>query len=401
MAKTPRRHWLPKPPRLSRRSLFQHSLLDVLNQRATFAAAKTATGDDAEKLQVAITTEKKKLDELEKLLVEAAVDSVTVDGEFTAVGTSYPSTTTGRRTALADWITHPNNPLTARVAINQIWMRYFGEPLVGTPDDFGLRSSRPIHQELLDWLSVELMENNWSMKHIHRLILNSNTYRIASSSSSISGDAVAEVERSENFIKNSAIDPDNQNFWRANVRRLSAEQVRDNLLAVAGTLDPTRGGPDIDFRDGEKTLRRSLYFRHAYEKQMPMLVVFDAANPTDCYRRSESIIPQQALALANSPLAIDQARHTSKRLGKQSGDDRSFIRHAYVAILSRQPTADEMSACENFLTRQAKLLSSPESLSSAGGTAKTTVQPSDDAGDRARENMVHALLNTNDFVTVR
>jgi len=374
---------------------FQKSLLDVLQQRVVVSEANSSEQTDEAKRKNAIESAEKSLAESDRKLVEASVNWVTVDDAFTPVGKSYPSSSSGRRSALALWITHPDNPLTARVAINHIWMRYFDEPLVENVDDFGLRSPRPIHQELLDYLAVELMENGWSMKHIHRLILNSRLYRIASSPTPPT------PQSAQTFAANAEIDPDNKYFWRANVRRLSAEQVRDNLLAVAGTLDRTMGGPDIDFRDGEKTLRRSLYFRHAYEKQMPMLVLFDAANPTDCYRRSESIVPQQALALANSPLAVDQARQAAKRISQDVDDESSFVERAYLVILGRKASADESSACESFLERQTELLSTPEHLSSAGGTATTTVSPATDASGRARENLVHVLLNHNDFVTVR
>lgn len=239
---------------------------------------------------------------------------------------------------------------------------------------------------------MELIEKDWSMKHIHRLILQSRTYQLASS---------ATVESEGTFAKNAEMDPDNLFFWRANVRRLEAELVRDNLLAVAGTLDKSMGGPDIDFKQGETTPRRSVYFRHAYEKQMPMLVVFDAANPTDCYRRSESIVPQQALALANSPLAIDQSRTTAARLSAEASDDPAFVTEAYAAILGREPSDSERSACESFLTHQATLLADSEKLSPSPGAAKTTVPPATDANLRARENLVHVLFNHNDFVTVR
>ncbi|WDQ16646.1 DUF1553 domain-containing protein [Rhodopirellula sp. P2] len=371
---------------------FQQALLDVLKQRNAVATAKDSKETDETKKKSALDAANKKLAELEKKLVDASVQLVAQDGKFTPVGKSYPTTSSGRRTALAHWITNPQNPLTARVAINHIWTRYFGQPLVPNLDDFGLRSPHPLHHELLDWLAVELVENNWSMKHIHRLIVQSRTYQLASSASQDSETA---------FAKNAEIDPDNLQLWRANARRLEAELVRDNLLSIAGTLDRSRGGPDIDFKKGETTLRRSVYFRHAYEKQMPMLVIFDAANPTDCYRRSESIVPQQALALANSPLAVDQSRQTAARLSAEASDDPAFVAEAYAAILGREPTDSERSACESFLTHQATLLADPEKLSPSPGKAKTAVPPATDANLRARENLVHVLFNHNDFVTVR
>ncbi|MFG0264949.1 MAG: DUF1553 domain-containing protein [Rhodopirellula sp. JB055] len=371
---------------------FQQALLDVLKQRVAVTTAKESKETDESKKKAALDAANKKLMDLENKLVEASVKLVTNDDAFTPVGKSYPSTSSGRRTALAHWTTAPENPLTARVAVNHIWTRYFGQPLVPSVDDFGLRAAQPIHHNLLDWLAVELIENDWSMKHIHRLILQSRTYQLASS---------ATVESEGTFAKNVEMDPDNLFFWRANVRRLEAELVRDNLLAIAGTLDQSMGGPDIDFNQGETTPRRSVYFRHAYEKQMPMLVVFDAANPTDCYRRSESIVPQQALALANSPLAIDQSRTTAARLNAEASDDPTFVTEAYAAIFAREPSDSERSACESFLIHQATLLADSEKLSPSLGAAKTTVPPATDANLRARENLVHVLFNHNDFVTVR
>lgn len=370
---------------------FQQTLLSVLKQRSAVAAAKESKEADEKKKKQAIDAAEKKLTELEKRLVEASVKLTESGSKFTPVGKSYPTTSTGRRTALAKWITHPDNPLTARVAINHLWMRHFGEPLVENVFDFGLRSNRPVHHELLDWLAVEFMENQWSMKHIHRLILNSRTYQLASSPEQLD-DVVLQ--------RNQSVDPDNQYFWRANVRRLEAEVVRDSLLAVSGSLDRTMGGADIDYQDGEKNNRRSLYFRHAYEKQMQMLVTFDAANPTDCYRRTKSIIPQQALALANSPLATDQARLLAQRISAQASDDNSFTNLAFRTTLGRRASDSELSTCNSFLQQQTNLLANQSSLAPLG-VAVTTVQPATDAASRARENLIHVLMNHNDFVTLR
>lgn len=375
-----------------RQQHFQTALLELLKGRETVANATDSKESDEQKKQAALAAAKTKLAQAERKLIDTSVSLVATDGKFTPVGQSYPATSSGRRTALADWITHRDNPLTARVAINHIWLHYFGEPLVQSVDDFGLRAARPIQQKLLDWLAVDLMENNWSMKHIHRLILTSRVYALASSPTSSSDHA---------FAINTAIDPDNLHFWRANVRRLSSEQIRDSLLAIGGNLDRTMGGADIDFRDGETTLRRSLYFRHAYEKQMKMLIVFDAANPTDCYRRSESIIPQQALALANSTLGIDQARRTATLLSSSAIDDSEFINVAFSSVLGRPATASEIATCASFLGHQATLVSDPDELSTAAGTDKTTVPPASDPNGRARENLIHVLINHNDFVTLR
>ncbi|HEY1067409.1 MAG TPA: DUF1553 domain-containing protein, partial [Pirellulales bacterium] len=215
---------------------------------------------------------------------------------------AFPSQSTGRRTALAEWITDRRNPLTARVAVNHIWMRHFGEPLVATVFDFGRKGQAPSHPELLDWLACELIESGWSMKHVHRLIVESSTYRMSSSTSG------AEANRKK--------DPDNLSLWRRTPMRLESQAVRDALLALAGTLDETRGGPSVPSDQQAESKRRSLYFFHSNNDRNQFLTTFDEALVTECYRREQSIVPQQALALTNSRLVLDAARPIAERLTK-------------------------------------------------------------------------------------
>ena len=217
-------------------------------------------------------------------------------------------------------------------------------------------------------------------------------------------------------------DPDNRSFWRANVRRLDAEVIRDSLFFVAGSLDLTLGGPEIPATDGETIPRRSVYFQHAYEKQMRMLTLFDAASPNECYRRSESIIPQQALALSNSAASLSQARKLAGQLwssaptestegGVSGGPGVSgevtgasgvaFVRAAFEQVLARPPRSDEARACLEFLDQQQRLLAEPAKLNPSVGKAAPQLAPSPDPAMRARENLVHVLLNHNDFVTLR
>jgi hypothetical protein len=186
-----------------------------------------------------------------------------------------------------------------------------------------------------------------------------------------------------------------------NTRRLEAELVRDCILYVGGSLDCSLGGPDIDFQLGETSKRRSVYFRHAYEKQMQFLVLFDAANVNECYRRSESVIPQQALAVANSPLSLTQSRLLAKRLSESAAGDAEFIKQAFEQILSRQPSDDEQTMCENFLAGQATQLANPKKLNLFVGEKKAEVGPAPEPRQRARENLIHVLVNHNDFVTIR
>ena len=212
----------------------------------------------------------------------------------------YPAESTGRRLALAKWIAAPENPLTARVAVNHVWARHFGRPLVGNMFDFGLNGHAPANPALLDWLATELVHHGWSLKHLHRLIVTSDAYTRQSTHAG---------PRDPNLVR----DPDNLHYWRMNARRMEAELVRDNLLSTSGMLDSALGGPDIDPAVAMVSRRRSLYLRHAQEKRAVFLKVFDSPSANDCYRRIESVMPQQALALANSPLAIHAARRLASR----------------------------------------------------------------------------------------
>lgn len=368
--------------------------LAVAQKTLAVATAKSSDEQDQKKKQAAIAKSKKELAAASKALKTAREALGKTDGAYTPLGKPYPKTSSGRRLALAHWITSENNPLTARVAVNHIWMRHFGQPIVQNVFDFGLRSPRPQHAALLDWLAVELMENDWSMKHLHRLIVNSRTWRLASSAPSLGPD------------HNRDIDGDNHLLWRVNVRRLDAEIIRDNMLAVSGQLDRQQGGADIDFRKGEESKRRSIYLRHAYEKQMTMLVLFDAASPNECYRRSESIIPQQALALANSSLSLGGSRLLARQLWKEvsqrgASGNSQFVTETFLQTLSRPPLDAERAACLVFLKEQAETLSNPSTLQRFAGGAASKTKPSTDPVERARENLVLVLMNHNDFVTVR
>ena len=270
---------------------------------------------------------------------------------------SYPATSTGRRLAFAQWVADAQNPLTARVAVNQMWLRHFGRGIVPTPADFGRNGRPPSHPQLLDWLASEFVARGWSMKAIHRLLLTSSTYRMASTPDAASA----------------KVDQDNYFLWRMNSRRLEAEAVRDNLLFVCGSLDPAMGGPEIDHNLGLTSKRRSVYLRLAAEKEVEFLKIFDGPAVTECYERRPSVMPQQALALANSELALAEARKLAKQLA--TDDEEAFVRSAFAQILARRPTAEETRLGRDFLAATAK--------------------------DRARENFVLVLLNHNDFVTVR
>lgn len=356
------------------------------------ARAKTAakSGDAAKHAAVEAAEEKVANASLAIATSHAALAKPTA--EYKPLGDQLPATSTGRRLAFANWVTDRKNPLTARVAINHIWLHHFGAPLVDNMFDFGLRTPQARNHALLDWLAVELMDHDWKMKHIHRMLVTSNAYRMKSD---VGGASEANV----------ALDRDNRLLWRMNAWRLEAEAVRDALFFVTGTLDQTRGGPDLDCLAAANTPRRSVYFRHAYEKQMKFLEIFDSASTNECYRRSESIVPLQALALANSAVSVDQSRLLAQRLSKMASSeitpDRTFVRLAFEHILNRAPLEAECGECMRFLTDQNDLLRTPENLTADVGGPTPNVPPSADSAQRSRENLIHVLFNHNDFITIR
>jgi hypothetical protein len=284
----------------------------------------------------------------------------------------FPPQSTGRRKALAEWITDQRNPLTARVAANHIWTRHFGVPLVSTVFDFGRKGTPPTHPELLDWLAAELMESGWSLKHLHRLMVTSATYRL---SSSLAGAGA-----------NVAKDPDNVYLWRRNPIRLEAEVVRDSILSLAGNLDPAIGGASVPSASQDDSKRRSLYFVHSKDDRNLFLTTFDEAGVRECYRRDQSIVPQQALALSNSKLVLDSAGRIGARLSEtpQVADDDAFVRWAMLAMLGIKAGDAEVAACRTGLEQWRHQES------------QTPGQP-----DPGRAHLIWALLNHNDFVTLR
>jgi hypothetical protein len=289
----------------------------------------------------------------------------------------YPMESSGRRLAFAQWLADTNNPLTARVAVNHVWLRHFGRGLVPTTTDFGRGGRAPSHPALLDWLAVEFMRNGWSLKALHRLMVTSSTYRMASTPDETCAQ----------------IDPDNTFLWRMPSRRLEAEAVRDNLLYIAGDLDLTRGGPEIDHQLGLTSKRRSLYLRLAAEKEVEFLRIFDGPTVTECYERRPSVIPQQALALGNSEIAFRQAASLAARLTRElptPQDDEAFIQRAYASILARSAQSDELVLCREFLQPAVRAALAPRRH-----------LPLDSSRKRQRENLILVLLNHNDFVTVR
>ncbi|CAN5786529.1 PSD1 and planctomycete cytochrome C domain-containing protein [soil metagenome] len=263
--------------------------------------------------------------------------------------------TSGRRTALADWLFSPDNPLTSRVMANRLWQFHFGEGLQATPNDFGFAGSRPTNPELLDWLAREFMRSGWSMKHMHRLIVESATYR-----QSVSQDA--EEKRSP--------------FSNQKPRRLTAEVLRDSMLQVAGRLLPSNGGPPVWpelppevlnnpgllVENEEKTrgwypsphensFVRSIYLVQKRSLRLPMLETFDQPESINsCGRRNVSTAAPQALDLLNSDFATELAQSFAERLRKEAGvTPEAQIERGYALALQRPPDAVERTHCLTFL----------------------------------------------------
>lgn len=351
----------------------QSKAVEAANRVQASPVVDPVVRDAAEKAATALAEAGKKSAEATKLFAEAlsAIYKPRDAAYKPREAETYPATSTGRRLAFAKWVTDPRNPLTARVAVNQLWQQHFGRGLISSAADFGRNGRGPTHPQLLDWLASEFVASGWSMKALHRLILTSAAYRRASTPDA----------------DNAALDPDNLYLWRKNSRRLEAEAVRDNLLYVAGNLDPAMGGPDIDHKLALISNRRSIYLRHAAEKQAEFLQIFDGASVTECYERHPSVMPQQALAMANSELTHRQAQRLAAQLGQEcGGDETGFITRAYERILGRRPAAEELRECLRFLAP------APVANSSASAGSSAT---------RRAENLLLVLLNHNDFVTVR
>ena len=311
----------------------------------------------------------------------------TVEGAYSPIATVYPATSSGRRKTLAHWITDRANPLSARVAVNHVWMRHFHEPLLKSVFDFGRAGAAPSHPELLDWLAVEFMAGGWRMKPLHRLIVTSAAYRRASAPPAGAGTSGADVERT---LRD---DPENRQLWRMNVGRMEAEVVRDSILHLSGTLDRAIGGVELENAVALTTFRRSLYYSCQPEEdgRSPFAAVFDCADANDGYRRSRTVLPQQGLALSNSELvhAASAKLAADLRAGLPEGDRddrRAFVSAAFAQLLGRGATESEMTTCLEWLGEECR---------------GSTGHPEPVEPEVRRAGLVRVLFNHNDFVAIR
>ena len=263
-----------------------------------------------------------------------------------------------RRRVLADWIASPQNPLTARVMVNRIWQGHFGSGLVPTPSDFGRMGMKPTHPELLDWLAAEFIRSGWSMKHMHRLIVMSAAYRRTS--------FPTRSKASENELENSFYkDAESRLLWRFPSQRLSAESIRDSMLAVSGQLNLKMHGRGFNLFDQRGGLsgfdpietftlenqRRMIYAHKVRREPETVFGAFDCpdAGQSTSIRRT-STTPIQALNLFNSRFTLAQADAFASRVKKEVGDDPAKqIKRAYLLALSRAPTADELRETEPII----------------------------------------------------
>lgn len=255
-----------------------------------------------------------------------------------------------RRVALADWITSPENPLTARVIVNRLWQFHFGTGIVDTPSDFGRNGSAPTHPELLDWLAIEMIENDWSLKHVQRLILQSATWQ----QSNRPNESAMQVDASSRLL------------WRFPPRRLEAEGIRDSILSVTGALElQNRGGPgfspfEVEMENvrhyhpkksyGPADWRRMIYMTKIRQEREQVFGAFDCPDASQAVpKRSRSTTPLQALNLLNSRFVIQQAGLFAERLESESGDRATQVRRAYELCFNRPATNVEITDASSFI----------------------------------------------------
>jgi Protein of unknown function (DUF1553)/Protein of unknown function (DUF1549)/Planctomycete cytochrome C len=300
--------------------------------------------------------------------------------------------TTGRRRAFAEWLVSGTHPLTARVMANRIWHFHFGRGIVSTPSNFGRMGELPTHPELLDWLASEFRANGWSIKHMHRLIMNSETYQMASSF---------------DHAQNRAADPQNKLLWRFPLRRLEAEGLRDIILDAGGTLNLKAGGkpffPPVPesvwkasfkgtweiTKEGPENWRRSIYSYWKRGLRYPLFEVFDQPDPNvTCERRNTTTVPTQALTLLNNEFVLLQAQHFAQRVRDQAGPDPAAqVRSLYRIALSREPSPQDIEGNLAFLEKQAAYHRSHGKDGDAPALAALT-------------DLCDVMLNTNEFVYI-
>ncbi len=278
-----------------------------------------------------------------------------------------PFTEGSGRLELAKSIASKDNPLTARVAMNRVWLKHFGEGFVSTPDDFGNMSEKPSHPELLDWLASEFTENGWSLKRMHRLILTSATYRLDSNPN------VNPLVVRKGPVDPLKLDAGNRLLWRANLHRLDFEAIRDSMLKLTGKLSPVVGGQPANITDEPYSYRRSIYGYVDRLRLSDTLSQFDYADPDMTNsKRGSTIVPQQALFFMNNPLSVEVARAVAARpeVVKAMSED-SRINAMFLALFQRRATPSEIRWANDFLSKQRTLTNEAKRAVASGKAAPT------------------------------
>ena len=305
----------------------------------------------------------------------------------------------GRRSALANWMADPANPLTTRVMTNRIWHYHFGRGIVGSPSDFGVMGERPANKDLLEYLTATFVESGWSIKKMHRLIMLSNTYR-----------------QSAQFNPEAAkVDPEDKLVWRYNRHRLEGESIRDAMLEVSGRLNLKMGGrgvfpplPEgVDPRGGwkrnedpDETQRRSIYTFVRRNVRYPMFEVFDMPDTHEsCPRRATTVTAPQALELLNNELVLDWSRSLAGRVLNDGGmTPESEVDRAYKFTFSRSPTEAERKEALEFLNKQSAILAERMASDDKTPLPDHLPQGAEKVRAAALVDLCHALLNSNEFV---
>src|SRR5262249_11083901 len=295
------------------------------------------------------------------------------------------------RELLANWIADAKNPLTARVMVTRIWEYHFGKGIVQTPNDFGARGKQPTHPELLDWLTTRFIEGGWSVKKMHKLVMLSHAYQLASDA----------AETGRNAASNSTIDVNNDYLWRFDRRRLEAEEIRDSVLAVSGALDRTMGAehpfpPESTWRFTQHVQffavydnnRRSVYLMQQRLKKHPFFEVFDGADTnatTD--NRAQSVTPVQALFLMNSPFMHEQSDQFAVRVGMAYESIRERIDYAFRLAYGRAAKPEELREAQNYLQH-------------TGAELMTGGAPVDQLNRKALASYLRVVMSSNEFLYV-
>jgi Protein of unknown function (DUF1549)/Protein of unknown function (DUF1553) len=329
-------------------------------------------------------------------------------GEEEATDPKLANAAGGRRSSLARWLTLTDHPLTARVVVNRLWQHHFGQGIVATSNDFGSMGDDPTDPQLLDWLACELVDQSFSLKAVHRIMVLSATYQ---QSSRVDPESPAH-QRAINA------DPLNKLLWHARRCRLEGEVVRDSLYAVSGRLDLTMYGPSVYLRLPSSVLnfsrfawtpdpveanlnRRSVYSFQMRNMRHPLLASFDQPDLyISCGTRMNTLTPTQSLALFNGEETAEQATWWAGRLLAQSSDDSALIRQAWLEAYGRSPTDDEFNSARQFLMMQADRIYTDESnvpTSSQPQPCPSCLEPQKAA---AYVDLCHALMNSTEFLFV-